>query len=334
MTESTVKVSVVIAAYKAAATLTRAIDSLAAQTLTDWEAIIVEDASPDDTLEMARSLAARDQRVRVIPLERNSRQSVARNRGIEDARGEWVAVLDADDAFTPDRLATLVAYAERHALDIVADNQLFYDATAQQISRASARPDAPDREWTLATHLVEERVGRSFKWGLLKPLIRRAFLTQTGVRYRPEYHMGEDSLFYMELLAHSAKGRVIAQPMYIYTTARGEISGQASAASTSRYRFDEHFPIYTFFGDLYGARLNAAESAALRTAMRATIASDQSVQFKSDVKGGRLTAALARFARHPGLSYFLYKGADRYFRHRLPHKIKARLASRRGNSAA
>lgn len=333
MTKSTVKVSVVIAAYKAAATLTRAIDSLAAQTLADWEAIIVEDASADDTLDMARSLAERDDRVRVVPLKRNSRQSVARNRGIEEARGEWVAVLDADDAFTPDRLATLVAYAEQHALDIVADNQLFYDATAQQISRASSRPNAPDREWTLATHLMEERVGQSFKWGLLKPVIRRAFLTQTGVRYRPEYHMGEDSLFYMELLAHGAKGRVVAQSMYIYTTARGEISGQASAASTSRYRFDEHFPTYAFFGNLYGAKLKDAEITALRTAMRATIASDQSVQFKSDVKGGRLSAAVARFARHPRLSYFLYKGADRYIRHRLPHKIKARFAKRRDNSA-
>lgn len=328
MTKSTVKVSVVIAAYKADATLTRAINSLAAQTLTDWEAIIVDDASPDDTLKIAHLMAARDARVRVVSLQRNSRQSAARNRGIEEACGEWVAVLDADDAFAPERLATLVAHAETHALDIVADNQLFYDAVAQQISRSSSRPDTPDREWTLASHLVEERIGRSFKWGLLKPVIRRAFLTQTGVRYRPRFHMGEDSLFYMELLAHGAKGRVVAQPMYIYTTARGEISGQASAASTSRYRFDEHFPIYTFFDDLYGAQLDAAESAALRTAKQATIASDQSIQFKAEIRGGQLAAAMVRFARHPGLTYFLYKGADRYFRHRLPHKIRTRFASR------
>lgn len=104
------KVSVVVPAYKAEATIGRAIAGIAAQSFTDLEVIVVDDASPDATAERARdALRAAGLRHVVVRLDRNAGPSTARNAGVVLARGEYVAFQDADDAWMPDKLARQVA---------------------------------------------------------------------------------------------------------------------------------------------------------------------------------------------------------------------------------
>jgi glycosyltransferase involved in cell wall biosynthesis len=98
-------VSVIIPAFNAARFLRRAVDSVRAQTLTDWEVIIAEDGSTDETLALARALQRENpNRIRVIS-QANSGASAARNTGIDAARGDYLAFLDADDEFRPTKLA-------------------------------------------------------------------------------------------------------------------------------------------------------------------------------------------------------------------------------------
>lgn len=92
--------SVIIPAYNSAATLARAVDSVCAQTWPAHEIIVVDDGSTDDTLQVARGFG---DRVRVIH-QSNAGVSMARNRGAEAATGDWLAFLDADDWYYPDRL--------------------------------------------------------------------------------------------------------------------------------------------------------------------------------------------------------------------------------------
>lgn len=92
--------SVIIPAYNSAATLARAVDSVCAQTWPAHEIIVVDDGSTDDTLQVARGFG---DRVRVIH-QTNAGVSMARNRGAEAATGDWLAFLDADDWYYPDRL--------------------------------------------------------------------------------------------------------------------------------------------------------------------------------------------------------------------------------------
>ena len=99
-------VSVVIAAYNARRTLAETLDSLLAQTFKDFEAIVVDDGSTDDTAALAASTG--DHRVRVVR-QANAGVSAARNRGAVDARGEFLSFLDSDDLWTPDKLAAEVA---------------------------------------------------------------------------------------------------------------------------------------------------------------------------------------------------------------------------------
>lgn len=96
--------SVVIACYNAADTLPATFASLRAQTERDWEAICVDDGSTDETYALLRREAARDSRIRVLT-QANAGPSRARNAGVARARADWIAFLDADDLWMPEKLA-------------------------------------------------------------------------------------------------------------------------------------------------------------------------------------------------------------------------------------
>ena len=98
-------VSVVVPAYQGGAYLDQALTSLAAQTDKNWECVIVDDASPDDTGARAAAWAARDARFRVLTHDRNQGTLAAKNHGIAEARGTWIKPLDQDDRLHPEALA-------------------------------------------------------------------------------------------------------------------------------------------------------------------------------------------------------------------------------------
>jgi peptidoglycan/xylan/chitin deacetylase (PgdA/CDA1 family)/2-polyprenyl-3-methyl-5-hydroxy-6-metoxy-1,4-benzoquinol methylase len=109
---SALPVSVVIAARDAAATLGEALDSLRAQTLRDWEAIVVDDGSTDATAAVAEEFSAHDPRVRVIRRSASG-VSAARNAGIREARFDWLVFLDADDWLFPQHLQRMTEVLAR-----------------------------------------------------------------------------------------------------------------------------------------------------------------------------------------------------------------------------
>lgn len=121
MTDATPTVSVVIPAYNAAWCVRRAVDSVLAQTFTDSELIVVDDGSTDDT---AHVLAEYGSRVRIVS-KPNGGLSSARNAGIAAARGRYVAFLDADDAWLPEKLARQVALMDGN------DNLVFCSTAAR-----------------------------------------------------------------------------------------------------------------------------------------------------------------------------------------------------------
>jgi glycosyltransferase involved in cell wall biosynthesis len=101
------RISVVIPAYNASAYLREALESALGQTVA---LIVVDDGSTDDSAEIAASFGVP---VRVIR-QKSSGEAAARNRGIEDARGHWLAFLDADDVWEPNKLALQSACIARH----------------------------------------------------------------------------------------------------------------------------------------------------------------------------------------------------------------------------
>lgn len=131
------KVSVVVPAYNLADYLGEALDSVAAQSVTDWECIVVDDASPDRSGKIADEYAAGDKRFRVIHNEENQYLAGALNTGIAAAKGQYILPLDADNKLTPNTLRLLAdALDGDRSLDIAYGNVLFVTPGGE-----------PDQQW-------------------------------------------------------------------------------------------------------------------------------------------------------------------------------------------
>ena len=110
--------SIIVPVYKVESYLARCVDSILAQTVSDFELILVDDGSPDRCGAICDEYAARDPRVRVIHKE-NGGLSSARNAGIDIARGQWLGFVDSDDWITPDCYEKLLACAQRQNVKLV-----------------------------------------------------------------------------------------------------------------------------------------------------------------------------------------------------------------------
>lgn len=147
------RVSVVIPTRDRAGVLPRAIRSALAQTFGDLEVIVVDDASTDGTPGVVQELAARDARVRAVRSDRAAGASAARNRGIALARGEFVAFLDDDDEWLPEKLERQLPRAEGGA-DVVCSPYLFVDAEGREHVRGTAELPGDARATLLGGNTV------------------------------------------------------------------------------------------------------------------------------------------------------------------------------------
>lgn len=103
-------VSIITPAYKAASVIGETIASVRAQSFADWELLIAEDCGPDETRDLVRGWQAQDSRIRLIELARNGGPAAARNAALREAKGRWLAFLDSDDLWLPEKLERQLAF--------------------------------------------------------------------------------------------------------------------------------------------------------------------------------------------------------------------------------
>ncbi len=183
-------VSVVMAAHDAAATIGAAIASCLAQTFTDLELLVIDDASGDDTARIATSHD--DPRLRLISLPHNLGAGAARNHGLRAARGALVAILDADDVAYPTRLERQVAYLAAHpecGLLGTAFDRL--DTTGAVVGTAHVPTDDATLRWRLLTGNV---IAHS------SVTMRRDLALAAG-GYPEEHRNGQDYALWVALMA-------------------------------------------------------------------------------------------------------------------------------------
>lgn len=113
-------VSVIIPTYNVEKYIEKAIQSVLDQTYPNIEIIVVDDGSTDHTVDVVRSF--HDERIKLFINERNMGPSYSRNRGIKEAKGEWIAFLDGDDWWDKERLEKLLNVAETYQADVVCDD--------------------------------------------------------------------------------------------------------------------------------------------------------------------------------------------------------------------
>lgn len=107
-------VSIITPVYNCEKFIVETINSVQKQTHQNWEMLLVDDCSPDNSAEIIKKLAAEDSRLKYIKLPENSGAAVARNTGLENAKGRYIAYLDADDIWFPNKLESQIAFMEKN----------------------------------------------------------------------------------------------------------------------------------------------------------------------------------------------------------------------------
>ncbi len=218
------KISVIIPVYNAEKNIQRCAESVLAQDMEDLELILVDDGSRDGSPALLDSLAAADRRVRVIH-KPNGGVSSARNRGLAEARGEYVQFADADDRLPMDSCKLLLREAESTGADMVIAD--FYRVVDESVSRKGSI----EKGGLLSRREYADEMLRSpadlYYGALWNKLYRRSIIEAHGVRMDENISFSEDMIFNLEYLLHVKSVAVTKAPVYYYVMNRGSLVSQS-----------------------------------------------------------------------------------------------------------
>lgn len=317
------RATIAIPVFNSAATLPRCLQSAMRQTLTDIEILVADDGSTDESAAVVRRLAAEDSRIRLIRMERNGGKPRAMNRMTEEARGAWFAVLDADDAYRPQRLASLITAAETAGVEMAADNQYYVDAGAVAIVQTAFSPDAGRRIVTKRDLARNSDCFGSFDFGILKPVMRREFVITHNLRYHEDARLSEDFYYLMNFFVAGGRGCLLSEPMYEWTMPFGPVSRQWTGTGQGAWRYDYRTALSTNRYFLHRMRVSGDLEmvALLEQRERQYISMIHYIEAQRAAAEGRHLAAVTGIAMHPSTYALLLRRIAGRFARKLQRKL-------------
>jgi glycosyltransferase involved in cell wall biosynthesis len=211
------RVSVIIPAYNAAAFLDQSIPSASKQTHSNLEIIIIDDASTDNTLEIANRHAATDPRIRVLRHEKNSGLAATRNTGIRESKGEWIAFLDADDLFLPNKIELqLNLAAQDPRANLLYTNYWVWDGQRDLELRYRKRSKMPEGD-------VSKRLIFENQFCPSTVMARRQIIDEAG-GFNPDLRAIEDWDLWLRIAEKGLWTRGVWEPQLRYRVWTGNMS--------------------------------------------------------------------------------------------------------------
>ena len=208
-------VSIIVPVYCVEEYLKECVDSIYAQDFTDWELILIDDASPDGSGTLADALAAHEPRTRVIHLKENGGQALARNRGIEECRGRYLTFIDSDDFVAPNYLSTLVHTAQDQHADVVCMSHARYHQKTDGSWYVRLRVQFKDARITddkkQRMQKMTEFAFNATPWG---KLFSHQLFKDSALRFEPI--LSEDILFHFRLLYEAGTYISLSKIGYYY----------------------------------------------------------------------------------------------------------------------
>ena len=214
-------ISIIMAAYNAEATIRQAIESVLAQTYKNFELIVINDCSKDRTGEIVRSF--NDPRVRLVTNEKNSGVSITRHNGVKTAAGEWIAILDSDDMWTPDKLEKQVELQKATGAEVLYTGSAFI------------HEDGSPVDWIL--HVPTELT--------YKMLLKQNLLSNSSSLVKKELFLAneimedgshEDFACWLKILRTGRMAYGVDEPLLIYRLTTTSKSGNKLHAAKMNWR--------------------------------------------------------------------------------------------------
>lgn len=206
-------VSVVLPAYNAASTIRESINSVIEQTFSDWELIIINDGSNDNTDSIIRSFI--DKRIIYLNNAVNRGLIYTLNRGFSLAQGKYIARMDADDICLPKRLEKQVAFMEKHPDVVVCGTQIKYFGTKSSRYKKLKFP--------LDNRALKDMLAMSTCFAHPSVMIRRSVLVSNNVTYDLDYKNAEDYSMWIDLSQYGNYAN-LSESLLLYRISDTQIS--------------------------------------------------------------------------------------------------------------
>ncbi len=216
-------VSIITAAYNAEKTIETCIKSVLAQSYTNWEMLVINDCSKDRTAQIVRDFMKTDDRIRLIENETNLGVSFSRKIGMENACGEWIAVLDSDDAWTSDKLEKQISLANSTGAELVFTGSAFMDDDGEKLGWQLHVPNVLTYRELLKQNLVSNS----------SVLVKKELYQK---HYAVGDNMHEDFAIWLAITKQGKKAYGIDEPLLIYRLARDSKSSNKIKAAQMNWK--------------------------------------------------------------------------------------------------
>jgi len=208
-----IKVSVIVPVYNAEKTLERALDSLRHQTLKEIEFIVVNDGSWDNSAAILERYARHDKRFKIIH-QQNAYVGAARNRGLDEARGEYVGFMDNDDWVSEDYYEKLYKAAKKYDADMAVAGKIFMVTQEYPLEYINFWPKDEFTQTDVITDLAHyEDVALGYVW---EKIYRRDYLLKHKIRFTHRRTIYEDNFFSTQAYMYANKMAVAHDVTYYY----------------------------------------------------------------------------------------------------------------------
>ena len=214
-------ISIIMAAYNAASTIETAISSVLAQTCTDFELIVINDCSRDDTADKVK--AFRDERIVLLENENNMGVSQTRHRGALTAKSEWIAILDSDDAWEPDKLEKQIRLAAETGAELLYTGSAFMTADGKRMNAVLEVPETVTYRRLLKQNILSNS----------SALVRRELFLQNET---PDDTLHEDFACWLKILKSGRTAYGINEPLLIYRLSDSSKSGNKLNSAKMNWR--------------------------------------------------------------------------------------------------
>lgn len=238
-------VSLVIPAYNCAGTIYSTVESVIKSGLEDYELILVDDGSTDETAQLCDTLSAKYTNARCIH-QNNTGVSGARNRGIREAEGEFILFFDSDDTVDPGAFSGIREILQKEKPDMLLFGMSFDYYSGGKLYRRD--PMVCDRTGSFEKEQWMPMVDSLYRCNYLSPVwnkfIRRDLILESDLRFSETMHLMEDCLFTLQCLEHCE--RIYLLPKALYRYRQPEDEGNAARRLrriSSLVEYMEHFSI-------------------------------------------------------------------------------------------
>lgn len=224
------RISVIMPAYNAEKTVCDAIESVLRQTHTDFELIVIDDCSSDNTFEVISAFAEKDDRVKVCRNKDNSGVSATRNFGVGMALGEYIAFIDSDDMWREDKLELQMKLMEENPdCPLSFTGSSFVDAEGKAYDYIYSVPESVDYKTLLKQNVIS----------CSSVIVKREIIEKYPMKYD---QMHEDFATWLQILRDVGDAMAVNEPLLVYRIATGTKSSNKIKSALMAYR------VYRFVG--------------------------------------------------------------------------------------